>query len=220
MNQKSLNNALSTIKEYYLEKGYYNASIQVKETPDVLMSNGVILAFNVERGARIKIEEIRLHGVGALTEQKRTWPLGIKKTKPVVSERKVRRAMKGTKQKRWYGVFKSSKYIEEDYNEDKQNILAKYNKEGFRNAKILSDSVYLTTVDGKQRLMIDLFIEEDRRFYFRNITYVGNTKYSSSDIDSVRNIRKWALHNADVLSTRLNYNLPGPYVFPLFPDVG
>ncbi len=218
--QNAINNAVSTIKEYYLEKGFYNASIKVNQTPDVLMVNGVILAFNVERGPRIKIEEIRLHGVGALTEQKRTWPLGIKKTKPVVSERKVRRAMKGTKEKRWYGVFKSSKYIEEDYIEDKQNILAKYNKEGFRNAKILNDSIYLTTVEGKQRLIIDLFIEEDRRFYFRNISYVGNTKYSSSAIDSVLNIRKGSIYNAELLSTRLNFNPQGRDVSSLYTDDG
>lgn len=218
--QNTINNAIATIKEYYLEKGFYNASVKVVETPDVLMSNGVILAFNVDRGTRIKIEEIKLHGVGLLTEQKRTLPFGTKKIKPVVSERQVRKAMKGTKAKRWYGIFKSSKFIEEDYLEDKQNILAKYNKEGFRNAKIMRDSIYLVTVDNKQRLMIDLHIEEDKRFYFRNISYVGNTKYSSSAIDSVLNIRKGAIYNAELLSTRLNFNPQGRDVSSLYTDDG
>jgi outer membrane protein insertion porin family len=218
--QNALNNAIATIKEYYTEKGFYNASVKVNQTPDVLNQNMVILSFNIDRGPRIKIEEIRLHGVGVMTEEKRTLPFGVKKTKPIISERKVKRAMKGTKQKRWYGIFKSSKYIEDDYFEDKQNIIAKYNKAGFRNAKILNDSIYLVTVDDKKRMIIDLYIEEDRRFYFRNITFVGNTKYSSSAIDSVLNIRKGAIYNSELLNARLNFNPQGRDVSSMYTDDG
>ncbi|MFM7106130.1 MAG: POTRA domain-containing protein, partial [Flavobacteriales bacterium] len=136
--QNVKNNAVVKIKDYYEEKGYFNAKVDVREIPDPQIQNGVVLEFNVNRGDRVKIEEIVLEGVGVNKEVKKFFMFNGRKPKPVMSERKVRRYMKETKQKAWYHLFKPSKYQEEKYEEDKRNLLARYNKAGFRNMRIVS----------------------------------------------------------------------------------
>ena len=125
--------------------------------------------------------------------------------------------MKETKQKAWYHLFKPSKYQEEKYEEDKLNIIARYNKAGFRNMRIVSDTLYRIN---DERVGLRLKIEEDRRFYFRDITFVGNVKYSSGKLDSVLNIRRGDLYNIEQLESRLNFNPQGIDVSSLYTDDG
>ncbi|MFM7104254.1 MAG: POTRA domain-containing protein, partial [Flavobacteriales bacterium] len=129
--QNVKNNAIVKIKNYYEEKGYFNAQVEVREIPDPQIQNGVVIEFNVNRGDRVKIEEIVLEGVGISMEIKKFLIFKGRKPQPIISERKVRRYMKETKQKAWYHWFKPSKYQEEKYEEDKLNIIARYNKAGF-----------------------------------------------------------------------------------------
>jgi outer membrane protein insertion porin family len=218
-NENVKNNAIAVIKDYYTEKGYFNARVKVRERDDMTSStdNDVILSFDVIRGDRVKIERIELEGSGIALEKKQFLFLESKTEKPVMSDRAIKKAMKETKERRWYRVFKSSKYIEEKYEEDKQKIIARYNKEGFRNAKIISDSVY---VINDERIGIKLKIEEDKRFYFRNITFVGNTKYTSTRLDSVLNISRGEIYNVELLESRLNFNPQGVDVSSLYTDDG
>jgi outer membrane protein insertion porin family len=216
-NDNMKNNAIAVIKEYYTEKGYFNANVKTSESPDPKMENGVILSFDVNRGDRVKIEEIILEGAGIATEKKKVLFFQSKKEKPVLSEKAIKRAMKETKERKWHRIFKSSKYIEEKYEEDKQKVIAKYNKAGFRNAKIVSDSIY---VINNERIGIKLKIEEDKRFYFRNITFVGNTKYTTSRLDSVLNIHPGDIYNVEQLESRLNFNPQGVDVSSLYTDDG
>ncbi len=216
-NENMKNNTVAVIKEYYEEKGRFNAKVSISEKPDVLMQNGVILSFEVNRGDRVKIEYIQLEGNGFALEKKKFLFYEGKKLKPVMSDRAVKRAMKDTKERKWGRIFKSSKFIEEKYEEDKQKIIAKYNKAGFRNAKIMSDSVF---VINNERIGIKLKIEEDKRFYFRNITFVGNTKYASSRLDSVMNIREGDIYNSELLEKKLNFNPQGLDVSSLYTDDG
>ena len=211
------NNSIKAIKDYYTEKGYFNANVTVNERPDVTMQNGIILEFNVNRGDRVKIEEIKIVGAGIAQEQKELLFLKSKKLKPVMSEKAIKRSMKETKERYWARVFKSSKFIEEKYEEDKLKIIAKYNKKGFRNAKIISDSIYIIN---PERIGIVMKIEEDKRFYFRNINFVGNTKYTTSRLDSVLNIRKGDIYNVELLESRLSFNPQGVDVSSLYTDDG
>jgi outer membrane protein insertion porin family len=191
--------AINVIREYYLEKGFYNAQVSIKEKPYDNLPNSVELTFDIERGNRIKIEEIEWVGVSQFKTAKLNW------------------AMKNTKSVAWWRVFKSSKFIEEEYEDDKVAVINKYNKEGFRNMRILSDSVYRIS---PERLKVRIEVEEGNKFYFRNISFIGNTKYRSSSLDSVLNIKKGDVFNMEVLQTRINMNQNGRDIASLYSDDG
>jgi len=191
--------AINVIREYYLEKGFYNAQVTIKEKPYDNLPNSVELTFDIERGNRIKIEEIEWVGVSKFKTKKLNW------------------AMKNTKSVAWWRIFKSSKFIEDEYEEDKVAVVNKYNKEGFRNMRILKDSVYKV---GPERIKVRIEVEEGNKFYFRNISFIGNTKYRSSSLDSVLNIKKGDVFNMEVLQTRINMNQNGRDIASLYSDDG
>ncbi|MFM7729480.1 MAG: outer membrane protein assembly factor, partial [Flavobacteriales bacterium] len=211
------NNAVRTIQQYYREKGYFNAKVAVSEKEDPQFENGVVVIFDVTRGDRVKIGEIIVEGAGIATEKKKFLIFESDEPKPVISADRVRRLMKETKTKKWYRFFKSSKFIEEKFEEDKEKVIAKYNKAGFRNARIVSDSIYQIN---SELIGIHLRIQEDKRFYFRNISFVGNAKYTASRLDSVLNIRKGDIYNVEMLESRLSFNPQGVDVSSLYTDDG
>jgi len=191
--------ATNIIKDFYVEKGYFNAKVNIVEKPYPNLPNAVELTFDIERGNRIKIEEIEWVGVDKM------------------SVSALNRTMKNTKKAAFYHVFKSSKFLEEEYEEDKAAIVARYNKEGFRNMRIVKDSVYAV---GPERLKVQITIDEGNKFYFRNISFIGNTKYRSNTLDSILNIKKGDVYNMEVLQTRLNMNQTGRDVASLYTDDG
>ncbi|MDP4630406.1 MAG: outer membrane protein assembly factor BamA [Flavobacteriales bacterium] len=191
--------ATNIIKNFYVEKGYFNAKVNIVEKPYPNLPNAVELTFDIERGNRIKIEEIEWVGADKM------------------SVATLNRTMKNTKKAAFYHVFKSSKFLEEEYEEDKAAIVARYNKEGFRNMRIVKDSIYSV---GPERLKVRITLDEGNKFYFRNITFIGNTKYRSNSLDSILNIKKGDVYNMEVLQTRLNMNQTGRDVASLYTDDG
>ena len=191
--------ATNIIKDFYVEKGYFNAKVNIVEKPYPNLPNAVELTFDIERGNRIKIEEIEWVGADKM------------------SISALNRTMKNTKKAAFYHVFKSSKFLEEEYEEDKAAIVARYNKEGFRNMRIVKDSIYAV---GPERLKIRITLDEGNKFYFRNISFIGNTKYRNNTLDSILNIKKGDVYNMEVLQTRLNMNQSGRDVASLYTDDG
>ena len=191
--------ATNIIKDFYVEKGYFNAKVNIVEKPYPNLPNAVELTFDIERGNRIKIEEIEWVGVDKM------------------SVSALNRSMKNTKKAAFYHVFKSSKFLEEEYEEDKVAVVQRYNKQGFRNMRIVKDSIYSV---GPERLKIRITIDEGNKFYFRNISFIGNTKYRSNTLDSILNIKKGDVYNMEVLQTRLNMNQSGRDVASLYTDDG
>jgi outer membrane protein insertion porin family len=108
--------------------------------------------------------------------------------------------MKETKQKRWYGLFKPSKYIPEKYEEDKKLLISKLNEKGYRDAKILSDTL-IANEDGTLKLIIKL--DEGDQYFFRNIKWVGNKKFSSEQLSRVLRIKKGDIYDQSLLDKRL-----------------
>jgi outer membrane protein insertion porin family len=108
--------------------------------------------------------------------------------------------MKNTKAKNLRNILKSSKYVGADFREDKESIITFYNENGFRDATIISDTLYQTS---DNRINIALEIDEGNRYYFRNITWVGNTKYPSEYLDHVLNIEKGEIYDPTKLNKRL-----------------
>src|SRR5690606_26125857 len=110
-----------------------------------------------------------------------------------------------------------SKFIKEDYEEDKRSIIEKYNQNGYRDARIVKDSV---TQVSDNRVAIHLEIEEGKKYYFRNITWLGNTKYSTETLDKVLDIQKGDVYDVSYLQERLFLDPQGGDVSSLYLDNG
>jgi len=189
-----------TITAHYLDKGYSNISVNIEEKPDSGLSNSVVLYINIKRGERIKIQDINFHGNVAL------------------SAKSLRRAMKNTKEKRWYNIFHGSKFLADDYAEDKQKIIEKYNSKGYRDARIVKDSIHKSIV--LNRLAIDITVNEGPRYYFGKISWVGNSKYTSKVLAEVLGIKYGDIYNSTLLNQRLYNNPSGADVSALYMDNG
>jgi outer membrane protein insertion porin family len=126
VNQNLISSAKVRIKNYFVEKGYTNVEVEYYQTPDTTEANTVILDFKVKPGNKLKINSITFEGNNT------------------VESAKLRKQMKNTRQK-GLNIFKSSKYLKKEYKEDLNKIIAKYNELGYRDARIVRDSVYSTT---------------------------------------------------------------------------
>lgn len=160
----TINNAQNAIKTYFVDKGFYKTKISFRQEDDTVLLNTVVLFFDIEKDEKIKINDITVEG------------------NTVFSDKKIRRYLKETKKKRWYGLFKPSKYIPANYSEDIKTLIAKYNKNGYRDARIVSATIYDFDAN---TLNIHLEIEEGNQYFFRNITWVGNTKYPSETLGRI-----------------------------------
>ena len=197
--QNLLTNASNTVKKHFVDKGYLNVEVTIKEEADTSVRNNVILYINVDKKSRVKINDIIVHNNNAFTEKK------------------LRRLMKETKEKHWYSIFKTSKYLDENFEKDKEKIISKYNAKGYRDAKIVKDTVY--RVDD-ELVNIELTIDEGNKYYFRNINWVGNTKHSSKELNAILGIKKGDVFDQSVLDTRLFMNPNGRDITSLYMDDG
>ena len=189
--------AQKAIEKYFIEKGYLDATVQVIEEPDSSRINAVRLVFDANQGKRVRIQDIVFVG----NENAKSG--------------KLRRLMKDTKSKR--ALFSSSKYIRADYREDRKKLIAHYNTIGFRDATVLRDSLWREE-DGDMVIQIDL--SEGPRYYFRDITWKGNSIYTDQVLADVLGIKKGDVYNQELLEKRLTFSEEGRDVSSLYMDNG
>ncbi len=191
-----LMNINAGVKRYFVDKGFLNVSVDVQQEKDTTMTNNVILTINVNKGERIKIDNLILQGNEHL------------------SDFKIKRAMKETKEKAWYNVFKSSKFISKDFRDDKKAVIKKYNEEGFRDARIIKDSIWK---NDDNSINLKLVIDEGNKYYFREIDWIGNTKYNNEQLTRALAIERGDVYNQQLLDERL---MGENSVFSLYQDNG
>lgn len=194
-------NLLSTtrqeIKRYYAEKGFLDADAIITQEVDDPKKNTAKLKIEVNRGPKIKIHDVVIEGNEAL------------------SDKKVRKLLKDTKPKR--RLFAKSRYEEEKYNDDKQRVIEKYLSMGFRDIEIVSDSIYRYD---RTTLQIVIRLNEGRKYYFRDIKFIGNTKYTSAELLGVLKINPGDVYDQSLLETRLHMNQTGLDISTLYMDDG
>ena len=190
-------NSINAIKEFFAEKGYLDAEIKVEEIPEDTPPNSVRLVFDVDRKERIKIQDLTFSG------------------NTQVKDKKLRKLMKETRRKRH--LFSSSKLIDEEYQNDKKKLVAYYNTIGFRDARILGDSIWRED-DGD--LMVQVNIEEGNRYYFRNIAWKGNSIYQTKMLADVLGISSGDIYNQELLENRLSFSQDGRDITTLYMDNG
>lgn len=190
-------NAKEAIEDYYIGKGFLDAKVSIDEISDNKKVNSVRLVFNIDRGERIKIQDITFSG------------------NDNAKSRKLRNLLENTRRKK--RLFASSKLIMDDYKEDKKKIIAYYNTIGFRDARILGDSIWRNE-DGE--LMLNIDVEEGDRYFFRNIAWKGNSIYDTKTLRDVLGIEKGEVYNQELLQTRLSFSQDGRDVSTLYMDNG
>lgn len=202
-----------SINDYFVDKGFRNVEVNVLQEQDTAIANSLILTFDITKNEKVKINDIVFTGNDNLVQEKKIY--NFYREDKDIADSKLRRKMKETKRVKWYNIFKPSKLIPEDYEIDKDNIIAKYNELGFRDARIVYDSIIENpdnTID------IHIGIDEGNKYYFRNITWLGNTKYSSEILSQILGIRKGDVYNNTVLEEKLLYDPAG--VMSVYQDNG
>jgi outer membrane protein insertion porin family len=192
-------NTENRIKNHYIDKGFLDCEVQIKQKNDTSTTNGVTLDVIIKKNKKVRIKEIEFIGVN-----------NIKLSK-------LKRSMKDTKQFRWWNVFKQSKYIDENFEKDKFSIIEKYNNRGFRDARIIGDTI--VRID-KRYVKLQIKVDEGHKFYFRNITWVGNTIHSSRKLSIRLGINKGEVFNQNLLDSRLQMSQDGRDISTLYMDSG
>ncbi len=233
-----LTTASNRIVSYFTKKGYLNAKVDIEQVPDTTRANSEILIFDVHKNDRIKIYNISIKGNHFLTEQQALHTFKNTKEKGVFRpfdnldvliwntvstalqfqfDSLVSKATDYLHENIKLRIFKASKYIEDQFEEDEQSLIDKYRSLGFRDAQIVSDSIY---PHSENTINIDVTVDEGDRYYFGNITWVGNTKYSDEMLNNILKIQKGDVYNQELLSTNLSFNPNGIDVSSLYLDDG
>ena len=170
------------IKRYYAEKGFLNCTVDTQVSKDSVINNAIRVNFAIDKGERIRIKDINFIG------------------NENVSDFKLARSMKKTKSNKLYNFFSSKKFNEKEYPGDLKKLLSAFNEAGYRDARIIKDSIYYLTPN---RLGIDIKVEEGEKYFFRDISWTGNSVYTSDVLNSVLSISKGDVYDVVSMEKRL-----------------
>ncbi len=185
---KVTENLLATTKNYltnkYKKKGFLNTKVNIVTTQviDSVEKERVDMLVKIDKGEKVKIKKINFEG------------------NEKIKDKKLRKAMKNTKQKNFLRFLKRSKYIEEDYKTDLVSVIDKYKENGYRDARIISDSIIY--IDDKN-ISLNIEIEEGEKYTFGNISFVGNTVYTDQYLASILKLKKGDTYNGVELRERI-----------------
>lgn len=178
-----VNRATQIIQNYYKQKGFGNATVRIDQAEDLSAPGENIVTINVDKHNKVKVHKIYING------------------NEMLSDGTLKRTMKKTNENgNLLNLFKQKKFVESDFENDLDLIIAKYNEKGFRDAKILKDSV--VPYDEKH---VDVYIdvEEGKKYYIKNIDWVGNTVYPTEILDRILEIKPGDVYNQKLLDKRL-----------------
>ena len=219
--------AVEAIRKFFFEKGYRNVDIRLKEEPGLVANNSIILTFIINKGNKVKVNSINFSGNNNVTglklkkqmkgtkEMTRFTLFPIKVPNPF-GDTSTQLSFKQyindagflsiSKTKEYldpyfrFKLFSSAKFTDKKYDEDKQHVLDYYNSMGYRDATIVGDT---PVFDLKGNMNIFLKVKEGPQYYFGDITWKGNTKYSDSILNLILGIKKGDQYNLDLLNKRL-----------------
>ena len=174
--------ATDIIKRYYKEKGFLNVKVDVNTKRDTMVRSAIRVQFAVDRGEKVKIKTITFNGADH------------------VKESKMVRAMKKTRDGRLMNFFSSKKFNESEYVNDKKALISVFNEAGYRDARIVKDTMYYVEPG---RLQIDFEIDEGKQYYFRDITWTGNSVFATEGLNSLLMIEKGDVYDVVTMEKRL-----------------
>ena len=186
--QKITENFIKTTKNYIVNKykkdGFLNAKVAINVVPDTSDVNLSKMLIKIDLGDRVKIDNINFTGNN------------------IAKSSKLKKKMKNTKTKFFGRFWKKSKFIDEDYKDDLNSILEFYKEKGYRDARIIVDSV----ITDKNRISINIDLEEGNKYYFGDINFLGNTVYTDNQLLRVLGLSKGDTYNGVLLKKRIADN--------------
>ncbi|MEQ9307121.1 MAG: POTRA domain-containing protein, partial [Marinoscillum sp.] len=238
-----LKNTELSVKKYLEGKGFLNAEINIIQSRDTIRANSVSIVIDVDKNQKVKIKNINFYGDSIFASSRLRGKLKntgevprlrlpkdlLEKTLMVLKPQNLFYFLTHKKQKSFkdskeylgeevnVNVFKSAKYVRSDYEEDKKTLLSFYNSRGYRDAEIVTDSIY--SIDRKY-LNIDFYMSPGRKYHFRDILWTGNFIYTDEQLDKVLGIDKGDTYDMDLLNKKLNYNPTGSDISSLYQDDG
>ena len=174
--------ASDIIKKYYAEKGFLNCEVKAEVEKDTVIRKAIRVNFAVDRGVKVKVKEINFIG------------------NEHVGDYKLARSMKKTKSAKFYNFFHSKKFDAKEYPNDKKTLIAAFNEAGYRDARIVKDSMYFIEPG---RMGINITVDEGDKYYFRNITWTGNSIYQSEQLDQILSIKPGDVYDVVTMEKRL-----------------
>lgn len=187
------------IKEYFHEKGYYTVNTTFKQEEDPEKPNYQILRIDINRGKKVKLQDIVFVG------------------NDNVEDKKLRKLLKPKRKYKKLNLFASSKFVTETYEETKPAILQTYSSLGYRDASLLYDSIIQVAED---RVVLKIGINEGIKYYFRDIKWTGNTKYRTSLLDTLLGIKRGDVYDQSKLESKLFMSENGFDISSLYMDDG
>lgn len=184
-------NLISTTKYYltnkYKKEGFFNTKVLINtlEIKDSLPTPRVNMVINIDKGEKVKIDDIVFNGNSAL------------------SNKTLRKSMKNTKKKNPIRFIKRSKYVEEDYKEDLVSLIDTYKENGYRDARVLSDSII---INSDKTISLNINLEEGEKYTFGDIAFIGNTVYTNQFLSRILRIKKGDTYNGVLLQERIADN--------------
>jgi len=195
--------AVNTIERYFSEEGYWETSIEVTEAPSESNPDRVNLTFSVTRGDRLKVREINFEG----NEE--------------FSDRRLRKSFGSIKQDRWWRIFTRHVYTEETYSEGIENLKLFYRENGYRDIRVLSDSIYVDTWrHGRDGVYFNINVDPGPQYKVRNITWEGNTVYTDEQLTQTLGFEKGDIFNETKFQQNLDINQDESDVTSLYQNIG
>ncbi len=218
--------AVEAIRKFYYDKGYRNVDINLKEEPMAGLNNAIALTFFITKGNKVKINSVNISGNQTIAEQKlkkqlkgtkemprfTLYPINVKNPygdtiKKLTFKEYINDAgfLSLSKTKEIIDPYvrlklSSGKFSDKKFGEDKESLLDYYNSQGYRDVVIAGDTAIY---DEKNNLNIFLKVNEGRKYYFGDIMWKGNTKYSDSILNVILGIKRGDVYNLDLLNKRL-----------------
>ena len=182
LSESFLINTRNYIINKYKKEGFLNTKVTLNTIPDTIGNNSLKMVVNIDKGDRIKIKSINFNG------------------NEVFKDIKLKKKLKNTKTKFTGRFWKKSKFISDDFTEDKENLINYFKEKGYRNARIISDSV----INNKDNsLTINIDVEEGNRYYFGDIKFLGNSIYNNFQLQQVLGIKKGDTYNGILLKKQI-----------------
>lgn len=184
LSESFLTNTKNYIVNKYKKEGFLDTKVALNTIKDSVGTNSYKMVVNVDKGSRIKIKDIEFVG------------------NEVYKGNKLRSQLKNTKVKNPVRFWKRSKFIDTDFKDDLSDLIDFYKEEGYRDARILTDSL-IRNEDNSNTVDLQLEIEEGNKYYFGTIDFIGNTVYSNAILQQVLGLKKGDVYNGVLLKKRI-----------------
>ena len=184
LSESFLTNTKNYITNKYKKEGFLDTKVNLNTIKDTVGANSYKMVVNIDKGQRIKIKEIDFNG------------------NEVFKESKLRSKLKNTKIKNPVRFWKRSKYINNDFNDDLNGLIEFYKENGFRDARIIKDTL-LRNDKTSNSIALKIDIEEGKKYYFGDIDFIGNTVYSNNSLQQILGLKKGDVYNGVLLKKRI-----------------